>query len=139
MRGEWLASMIVAAGAIHFAIVGAAVYVPIMLDWRHALQPLDSFMRRLVWVYGLFIGLTVASFGVLSLTNAEALAAGGTLARTVCGVIAVFWIVRMLIQLFVFRRPAFVVGWFRSTGYYGLTVAFAYLIAVYAWAALAGG
>jgi hypothetical protein len=131
--------MIFAAGAIHLAIVAVALYIPVMLDWRRSLRPLDPFMRRLVWVYGVFVGLTVASFGVVSLLNAEALVGGGTLARTVCGVIAVFWAARMVVQLLVFRRPAFVTGWFRTTGYHGLTVAIAYLIVVYGWAAIAPG
>ena len=46
------------------------------------------------WIYGGYVVLSIIAFGLLSLFNANELAAGGRLGRSVCGYIAVFWGVR---------------------------------------------
>jgi hypothetical protein len=76
---------------------------------------------------------------VLTLVNAEALAAGGPLARSVCVLIGLFWLARLAAQFFVFDvRPYLTSNWLRL-GYHATTVVFLYLPAVYGWAAWKGG
>ena len=124
------------AGAIHFAILFASALVPKVLDWKTALAPLPPFLRTLFWVYGLFIVLTIISFGALTLLNADAMARGEPVARSVAGVIAVFWGARLAVQLFVFdARPFLTTAWLRC-GYHVLTLAFVFLTTTYAYAAL---
>ena len=124
------------AGVGHFGILLASVQVPGILDWKSELAHLHPFLRRLFWVYGVFIVLTIVGFGTLSLMHAPELAGGGPLARGVCLFIAVFWGARLAVQCFVFdARPFLTNGW-RKLGYHTLTGAFVCLTAVYAWAAL---
>jgi hypothetical protein len=124
------------AGAIHFGILFASALVPKVLDWKTALAPLPPFLRTLFWVYGLFIVLTIISFGALTLLNADAMARGEPVARSVAGVIAVFWGARLAVQLFVFdARPFLTTAWLRC-GYHVLTLAFVFLTTTYAYAAL---
>ena len=79
--------------------------------------------------------LSIIAFGLLSLTNAEELAAGGPLARGVCLYIAVFWGIRVLLQGVLDAKP-FLTTWWLALGYHGLTVLFGYFTAVYGLAAL---
>lgn len=77
----------------------------------------------------------IASLGVLSICEAPQLAEGSLLARTVCGFVALFWFVRLAIQLAVFDfRPYFAHRW-SKVGYHALTVAFVCLTAIYGWLA----
>ena len=124
------------AGVAHFAILTASALVPKVLDWKTTLQPLPPFLRTLFWVYGVFIVLTIISFGVLTLMHADAMATGQPIARTVAAVIAVFWGARLIVQLFIFdARPWLTTAWLRL-GYHALTVTFVLMTATYAWAAL---
>jgi hypothetical protein len=128
-----LSTWIWLGGWVQLAIVAAAVWAPVILDWRQKLSPLDAFMRRLFWVYAAFImGVNVA-FGVLSVTQAAVLAGETTLARMLCGFIGLYWLARLAVQFFVFnqRPPHLHSGWLITLGYHCLTVAFVYLAAVY--------
>ena len=124
------------AGAIHFAILIASALVPKVLDWKTELGKLPPFLRTLFWVYGVFIVLTIISFGTLTLLHADAMARGEPVARSVAAVIAVFWGARLTVQCFVFEaRPVLTAAWMKL-GYHALTVAFVFLTAAYACAAL---
>jgi hypothetical protein len=122
-------------GVLHFAILTASALVPRVLDWRTNLAPLNPFLRRLFWVYGVFIVLTIVGFGTITLRHASVLASGEPLARTVCAFIAIFWFVRLLVQWFVFDPRAFLTNGWLKAGYQCLTLAFLYLIGIYGWAA----
>lgn len=124
------------AGATHFAILIAGAITPRTLNWRGNLASLPPLMRQLFWVYGIFIAFVVVAFGTLTLLHAGAFADGGPLARGLCGVIAIFWLARLGVQLFVFDARPFLTHWLLKLGYHALTVAFAFLGGVYAVAAL---
>jgi hypothetical protein len=124
------------AGIGHFGILIASFQVPRIFDWQRELAPLHPFLRRLFWVYGLFIVLTIASFGVLTLVNVEALAAGDPVARSLAVFIALFWALRLAVQWFVFDARPFLTSRWRWLGYQTLAGAFVYFIAVFGAAAL---
>jgi hypothetical protein len=124
------------AGALHFAILLASALTPFALDWRRNLTLLHPFLRRMFWVYGAFIVLVIVNFGALTLAHAEAMAAGTSMARALCGFIAVFWLTRLGVQFFVFDPEPFLTNWFYRIGYHGLTVVFSYFLIVYGWVAL---
>ncbi|KAB2637813.1 MAG: hypothetical protein DVB25_09255 [Verrucomicrobia bacterium] len=123
------------AGIGHFGILIASVQVPAILDWKHELPKLNPFMRRLFWVYGIFIAFTIIGFGTLTLTHLEDLAAGGRMARGVAALIATFWAARLAVQLFVFDARPYLTNVWRKLGYHTLTAAFVFFTAVYGWAA----
>jgi hypothetical protein len=127
MNREWAELWIRLGGVVHFCILIASAMVPRLLDWRTNLAPLHPFLRRLFWVYGAFIVLTIACFGLLSVGHAKELVAGTPLARGVCVFIALFWLARLAVQFFVFDARPFLTAWWIRAGYHGLTVIFTLL------------
>jgi hypothetical protein len=129
-------SLLLIGGLLHFVILIASALTPRVLDWRKNLAALDSFLRRLFWVYGCFIVLVIISFGVLTIVQTNELASGAPLARAVCAMIAIFWLARLIVQFFVFDARAFLTTIFLRLGYHGLTLLFAALVFIYSCAAL---
>src|SRR5204862_3759393 len=91
---DWSAmkSLLIIGGVLHFVILIASALTPRVLDWRANLASLHPFLRRLFWVYGSFIVLVIISFGTLTLLRADELASTLPLARSVCAMIALFWL-----------------------------------------------
>jgi len=129
-------SLLVVGSLLHFVILIASALTPRLLDWRTNLAALHPFLRRLFWVYGVFIVLVIISFGTLTLTRADELASTTPLARSVCAMIALFWLARLGVQFFVFDARPFLTTAFRRVGYHGLTFLFSALVFIYACAAL---
>ncbi len=133
---DYLKLTLILAGIAHFGILIASANAPIALKWRENLAPLPKLLRQMFWVYGWFIVLMIVSFGVMTLVHADTLAnAGNPLARWFCGLIAVFWLVRLLVQFFVFDARPYLTNWFYTVGYHGLTAVFTFLTLAYSWAA----
>ncbi|MFN2621507.1 MAG: hypothetical protein ABR611_01565 [Chthoniobacterales bacterium] len=129
-------NLLLTGGLLHFVILIASALTPRMLDWRTNLAALHPFLRRLFWVYGGFIVLIIISFGALTLFKADELSAAGPLARSVCTMIAIFWLARLAVQFFVFDARLFLTTAFRRVGYHGLTFLFSALVFIYGCAAL---
>ena len=127
--------LILFGGVLHFFTLIASAMVPKTLDWKGELAKLMPFLRTLFWVYGAFIVLTILAFGVLSVLYPMELASGEGLARGVCAVIAIFWGVRLVVQLFVFDASEFLTTWYFKLGYHVLTVTFIYQTAAYGYCA----
>jgi hypothetical protein len=121
---------------LHFVILIASGLTPRLLDWRTNLATLHPFLRRLFWVYGCFIVLVIVSFGTLTLLRADELSSSAPLARSVCAIIALFWLTRLFVQFFVFDARPFLTTTFRRVGYHGLTFLFSALVFIYGCAAL---
>jgi len=131
-----LSNLVFAGGLVHFSILAASFSVPRIFDWRKELAPLNPFLKHLFWVYGAFIVLVIVGFGAISVTQAEALAAGSPLARTVSLFIAVFWLARLVVQLFLFDIRPYVTHPLLRLGYHGLTALFTLLTLAYGFVAL---
>jgi len=129
-------TLLIVGGLLHFVILIASAVTPRVLDWRTNLATLHPFLRRLFWVYGSFIVLVIISFGTLTLLRADELASTLPLARSVCAMIALFWLARLAAQFFVFDARPFLTTAFRRVGYHGLTVVFSALVFIYGCAAL---
>jgi hypothetical protein len=123
-------------GLLHLVVLIASALTPRVLDWQTSLAALHPFLRRLFWVYGCFIVLVIISFGVLSLLHANELANGAALSRSVCAMIAIFWLARLGVQFFVFDARPFLTTTLLRVGYHGLTLLFTALIFIYGCAAL---
>ena len=123
-------------GLLHFGILLGSAMVPKALDWRTNLAMLHPFIRRLFWVYGVFIVLVIISFGALTLRFSNEMIAGSPFARGVCLFIAIFWLARVMVQFFVFDARPFLTNWFYKIGYHGLTVVFIYFTLIYGRVAL---
>jgi len=129
-------TLLLIGGLLHFVILIASAMTPRVLDWRRNLAGLDPFLRRLFWVYGGFIVLVIVSFGSLTLSHADELASGEPISRTICAIIALFWLARLAVQFFVFDARPFLSTTFLRIGYHGLALLFTALVFIYGGAAL---
>jgi hypothetical protein len=132
-----LNTLLVTAGLIHFGILFASALVPRVLDWHGELRKLPQLLAQLVWVHGAFIVLTIIGFGAITVVNANELATGTSLARSVCALIALFWGTRLAVQFFYFTPTGYLTTVTLKMGYNALTFVFAFLTVVYTWGALA--
>lgn len=130
-----LSRLVFLAGVGQFGVLIAAALVPFQLNWREELRSLSRLHRQMYWVYGGYVVLSIVAFAWLSIFNSCELASGGGLARGFCTYVAVFWGVRLVLQA-VFDVKDHVTVWWLKAGYMALTVMFAGLTIVYAWAAL---
>lgn len=135
MTTDTLAQLLFAAGVAQLGVLVASAIVPFRLNWRTELRSLSRLHRQMYWVYGGYVVLSIIAFAFLSILNARELAARSGLARGVCGYIAVFWGVRVVLQG-VFDVKEHLTAWWLKAGYLVLTVLFASFTLVYAWAAV---
>ncbi len=131
-----LETLILLAGIGQFLNLTASALVPRVLDWRAVLAPLPPLLRRMFWVYGVFIVLVIIGFATLSVCHAGELASGSPLARGLCAFIAAFWGLRLAVQFFVFDATPWLTNRWLKLGYHTLTAGFTFFTAVYTIAAL---
>jgi hypothetical protein len=130
-----LTTLITLAGIGQLGVLVASALVPIRLKWKTELAGLPRLHRQLYWIYGGYVVMAIVAFGLFSLTNAAALASGTTLARALCGYIALFWGVRLSLQAVLDVR-GFLTAWWLKAGYWLLTCLFASFTLIFAGAAL---
>ena len=124
------------AAALQLLILIASASTPRVLDWRKNLAVLHPFLRKLFWVYGVFVVMVIIAFVVLTFRDVDAMAAREPVARSLCLFIAIFWGARLLVQFAIFDARPFLTNWFYKTGFHALTIIFAFLTFVYGKAAL---
>ena len=124
------------AAAVQLLILIASALIPRVLDWRKNLAVLHPFLRKLFWVYGVFIVMVIIAFALLTFRHADAMVAREAIARSLCLFIAIFWGARLFVQFAVFDAQPFLTNWFYKTGYHALTIIFVFLTLVYGKAAL---
>jgi len=123
-------------GILHLATLLGSAQVPKEMNFKEELPKLSSLMRHWVLTAGGYIILNILAFGIASICLAEVLANGEVLSRSVCGYIAIFWGIRLAIQLFFFDAKPYLRNLFLKLGFHGLTIVFLYQTIVYGWAAL---
>jgi hypothetical protein len=119
------------AGVLHFALLPVSFSVPVVLDWKHQLAALSPFNRRIVWVHGAFIVLTIIGFGILTLVGRHAMAAGESTARALAVFIGLFWLARLLVQLFYYDPADWPKGTWAVVGRHATSLLFAGWATVY--------
>jgi hypothetical protein len=126
-----MTALLFVAGILHFALLTASFSVPAVLHWREELRKVEPLTRQLFLVHGAFIVLTIIAFGAISIALPEALMAGTQLGLAVASFIGVFWLCRLLVQLFYFHAEKHLTSWWLRLGYRALTVLFVYFTVVY--------
>ena len=127
------------AGVLHLGLICAGAMMPGVVGMRSQLAALPPFLRQLFWVYYLFIGLCLVSFGTITVAFAPVLASGSNLARALCIFFAAFWTLRLIAATFIFDMRPYLTNNWRRLGYHVINIVFAYLPIVYVWAAWKGG
>jgi hypothetical protein len=120
----------------YFGIIAAALAMPRVVGLSEHLRTLPDFIRKLFWVYYLFLGLCLAGFGIGTFVFAEDLASGTLLGRALCGFLGLFWAARLFTGMFVFDLRPYLTNTWRRTGLMAANIVFACLPIVYGWVAL---
>lgn len=97
--------LLVAAGCGLLVLALLHVAFPRRFGWQQDLAQVTLLNRQLFYVHTLFIAVTVAIFGGLSILIGWTWDGTGTpLTVAVLGAFALFWSIRLAVQLFVFDR-----------------------------------
>ena len=137
MSAHALSMLIFVAGVLHLGITSAGVTTTLVLDWRRNLAPLCRLTRQIIWTHGAFVLMTIVGFGALSLTCSGRLASGEPLARAICGFIAIFWGLRLLVGAFVFDAKPYLSNSVLKISYASLNLVLVYFVLCYGAAAIA--
>jgi hypothetical protein len=92
------------AGGVQLAIAIANLWVPRVLRYRENLTKLSPMVRQVFIVHSLYIVLVLLGFSALSLFFAPQLASGAPLGRALSAFLAVFWLLRVGLQLGYYDR-----------------------------------
>ncbi len=119
------------AGFGHFTVLLASFQVPGRLDWKRDLAQLKPFNRKLLWTQSGFTVLTIIAFGVLTLLLHDEMLRGEQAALALAAFIAVYWICRILVDIFYFSHQDWPQGRGFVLGHFLLTSLFVFLAATY--------
>ncbi len=130
---------LIRCGALtHLGLMAAGLSMPRVTGLWIQVDKLSPFARGLFKTYYAFIGLCLISFGVGTWFLAEHLADGSVLARSVCGFLAVFWLLRLVCAAWLIDVRPYLTSTWKRAGYYTLHIVFGCLPLLYAWIALRG-
>jgi hypothetical protein len=127
-----LSAWIQVAGAVQLAIGLANLPLASRLQYRKNLAGASAIVREVFYVHAAYVVLVVLGFAALSLLFPTDLAGGQPLGRFLSGFLAIFWLLRVPIQLFYY--PAEIRRQNRLADVI-FTVAFAFLAVVFGIAA----
>ena len=139
MNTSTLTVLLQIAGLLHVGLLSAGLLMPKVVNLRSHIAVLPDFLRQLFWVYYMFIGLCLVSFGSLTLTMASTLAGGSPLARALCVFLCAFWTLRLVAATFIFDLKPYLTTVHRQLGYHAINIVFSYLPVVYLLAACKSG
>lgn len=125
-----LPAALLAGGACHLVMAVAGSQLARVLDWKNELRKIDDFSRKIVWVHGFFIFLTVVFFGLVTLLLWRDLLAGGPVATALCLFIGVFWAVRIASDLW-YGHAGWPEGRLWVLAHLGLDCVIVYMAGVY--------
>ncbi len=128
-----LVPFIWAAGIVHLAIGAANWFVPGMLNYRENLQKVPPIIREIFIVHSIYIVLVLISFSLLCFLFAPELAGQSPLGKFLSVSVAVFWLLRIPIQIFYYDA---VIKRQNRSANVAFTLALCYLGVVFAVAAL---
>ncbi len=124
------------AALTHLGLIAAGLLMPKVTGvWIDA-KKMSPFAQGLFRTYYAFIGLCLVSFGAGSWIFAAELVSGTTLARAVCGFLALFWTVRLAAAIWILDVKPYLTDTWRKVGYQLTNIVFGSLPFLYAWLAL---
>lgn len=124
------------AGALQIALALVHVLFPRRFQWAEELSRLSLINRQMFHVHTLFVCVVLLMIGALSLLAPATLLEPTALARMVLPGFAVFWVLRLYCQWFVYDRTLWRGRRLETVVHALCTVLWIYLAAVYAVARL---
>jgi hypothetical protein len=91
-------SSIQLAGILQLVIAAANFFAPAKLHYRENLAKVSPIIRQIFTVHSIYIVLVLIGFGLICLLFPNDLCGGGALGRFLCGFLAVFWGLRVVLQ-----------------------------------------
>lgn len=123
-------------GALMLGIVCLHFFFPRWFRWGEELPRLGLLNRQIFVVHTIFVVLLLILLALLLLVHSSSLLAAGGLGRAIFFGMAMFWGVRLLVQLCYYDRSL----WRGHTGktliHIGVTMLCLYFAAVFVWAGL---
>jgi hypothetical protein len=121
------------AGAIHLSIAVSNIWVPGIFNYRENLPKLSPMVRQIFIVHSIYIVLVLLAFSALCFFFAPELTRTAPLSRFLSTFLAVFWLLRVVLQLSYYDRE---VRAQHRRGDIAYTLAVSYLAVVFAVVAL---
>jgi hypothetical protein len=135
---DWYLSQAIYAAVVgHLVVLIASFQVPARLGWKEDIPKLTRFNQKIFWVYGFYILLCIVSFAALTWRLHDAFLAGEPAARCVACFIAVFWTIRVLVDVFWYDHRDWPQGNALVAGHALVTSLFCTLAGIYWFAAFA--
>src|SRR5215467_6742559 len=100
MKADWMVRAIWGAGFVHLGIIAANIPLPGKLRVRERLAGVPRFIRQIFYVHWTYIVIVVGLFTALCFGFASELAGGSRLGQFLSGFMAVFWLLRIVLQIF---------------------------------------
>ena len=121
-------------GASLLLLAGAHAFFPRRFNWKEELSRVSSLNRQVFQIHCFFIGLILFLFGLLSLCFTDTLLERTRLARVVLAGLLVFWLARLVVQLFVYDPSLWKGNRFNTRIHLLFSLMWAYYVAVFGWA-----
>lgn len=100
----WMGPAIRAAGAIYVGIMVANAPLPRRLRVSEGLAGAPRFVRQIFYVHWIYIVLLLGMFAALCFAFANDLSGASPLGRFLSACMAVFWLLRIALQVFYYDR-----------------------------------
>jgi len=104
MSSDMMVWAVRGAGLVHVGIIAANVPLPGRLRIRERLAGVPQFVRQIFYVHWIYIIIVLGLFASLCFGFARELAGGSGLGRFLSGFMAVFWLLRIVLQVFYYDR-----------------------------------
>ncbi len=122
-----------AAGGVQLLIAAANFLLPSKLKYRENLSRVAPIIRQIFVVHSVYIVLILVIFSGLCFLHAPELAGGGPLGRFLSACLALFWFLRIPVQLFYYDSQ---VKKLNPAANVAMTMALMFLCGVFAVAAM---
>ena len=120
------------AAIAHLGLVAAGLTMPSATNlWEH-IRTLPDFTRHLFKTYYVFIGFILVSFETLTFVYAGELTSGTPLAKAMCLIMTLFWLIRLAVAAWVFDVTPYLETPLLRLGYTLTNIVFGLLPFIYA-------
>jgi FtsH-binding integral membrane protein len=93
-----LQSSIQLAGVLQFIIAAANFFAPAKLHYRENLAKVSPIIRQIFTVHSIYIVFVLIGFGLICLLFPADLCGASPLGKFLCGFLAIFWGLRVVLQ-----------------------------------------
>jgi hypothetical protein len=121
------------AGLLQIGLSTVSLVIPKLLNWNGELKRVSKLISQMFWTYAGYILAINLFFGIISFFGTNELLSGTFLAKAISFFIFLYWLARILIQLFYFDTSTAPKGLIYKIGEIGLMALFLFLTFVYGW------